>query len=406
MAEISFVPSNRGGRLLVLHGYMLSLNYNKNGKTYWKCKKEPNCHVTAITDGDQLLQNRGQHQHQAEASLPRMMNLQHHAKEVARQQPHLPMKRVYAETYGNINVADEREIDHLPSMNAIKSSLYRSRAKRLPGVPHTRAEVNLEGEWTQTIDGRDYVLANDGIDDRLIIFGTMQNLRLLCHAATIFMDGTFKMAPEMFCQVYSIHIWHLEIMIPVAIGLLPSKTQETYSRMFRLLMGAANRYGMQFQPQTICIDFEIAVIKSIHEIFPYSRIRGCLFHFSQALWRKLQNLGLTLRYAEDENFNRLVRRAAALPLVPPHQVHDVWLAAMNEVNDEVAQPFIDYVTTTWVDDMEARFPIELWTQFDNIDGIRTNNHLEGWHSSINKLLSRPHPNIYALIEIFKAEQRR
>ena len=45
-------------------------------------------------------------------------------------------------------------------------------------MPHTCAEVGLTGEWTQTLDGRDFVLANDGVDDRLIIFGTVKNLRL------------------------------------------------------------------------------------------------------------------------------------------------------------------------------------------------------------------------------------
>ena len=71
---------------------------------------------------------------------------------------------------------------------------------------------------------------------------------------------------------------------------------------------AAMRYGMQIQPHTVRIDFESAMIAAVQEVLNNARIRGCLFHFSQALWRKdLQ---------EDQAFNRLVRRAAALPLVP------------------------------------------------------------------------------------------
>ena len=65
----------------------------------------------------------------------------------------------------------------------------------------------------------------------------------------------------------------------------------------------------------------------------------------------------------------MVRRAAALPLVPPHQVDDVWMMAMNEVDDEAAERFKDYVTTTWIDNMTARFPMELWTLYDNFDEI-------------------------------------
>ena len=102
----------------------------------------------------------------------------------------------------------------------------------------------------------------------------------------------------------------------------------------------------------------------------------------------------------------MVRRAAVLPLVQPHQVDSVWMMAMNEVDDEAAQRFRDYVTTSWIDNMTARFPMELWTQYDNTDGIRTNNHLEGWHCSINRLLHRPHPNVFALIEIIRPIETR
>ena len=148
------------------------------------------------------------------------------------------------------------------------------------------------------------------------------------------------------------------------------------------------------------------MIAAVQEVLNNARIRGSLFHFSQALWRKVQDLGLPILYKEDQAFNRLVRRAAALPLVPLNQVHHVWMMALNEVADEEVDRFKDYVTTTWVDDIDARFPIELWSQYDNIAGIRTNNHLEGWHSKIDYAISRSHSNIFALIELLIEEQRR
>ena len=101
-----------------------------------------------------------------------MQVLKHHAKVVARDQSHRPMKRVFVETFANVNFEDERQVDHLPTLKAMRNCLYRSRAKLLPSIPHTRAEVELAGEWTQTLDGRDFALPNDNIDDRLLIFGT------------------------------------------------------------------------------------------------------------------------------------------------------------------------------------------------------------------------------------------
>ena len=35
---------------------------------------------------------------------------------------------------------------------------------------------------------------------------------------------------------------------------------------------------------------------------------------------------------------------------------------------------------------------------------RTNNNVEGWHSRIKKIISKPHPNIFAWIEFIQREE--
>ena len=185
------------------------------------------------------------------------------------------MKRISNEVFRNVDLDDECNIDHhLPNLKNTKNSLCLSRAARLPRIPHSRVEVLLEGEWRRTIDGRDFILANDGEDDRLITFGTVHNLRLLCQSDTIYMDGTFKTTLEMFSQVYSIHVCYLGTMLPMTIALLPAKTQEAYSRFLRLVSEAVMRYGMQFQPYMVCIEFESAMIAAVQEVLNNARIRG------------------------------------------------------------------------------------------------------------------------------------
>ncbi|XP_048240880.1 uncharacterized protein LOC125374129 [Haliotis rufescens] len=107
-------------------------------------------------------------------------------------------------------------------------------------------------------------------------------------------------------------------------------------------------------------------------------------------------------YKEDEEVKKLVRRAAALPLVPRDKVDDVWLDA---IADSPAGPkvtaFMDYVTTSWV--QEGAFMPEIWNHFEN-QGHRTNNHLEGWHNKIKKLAKKCHPNIYEVVKLFQRER--
>ena len=48
-------------------------------------------------------------------------------------------------------------------------------------------------------------------------------------------------------------------------------------------------------------------------------------------------------------------------------------------------------------------PTPQWNEC-SLDGLCTNNNAEGWHTKIRKLAGKAHPNIYEVVEFFKAEQ--
>ena len=59
-----------------------------------------------------------------------------------------------------------------------------------------------------------------------------------------------------------------------------------------------------------------------------------------------------------------------------------------------------YFKTTWFDGM---FPVCMWNVYA-LEGPRTNNHAEGWHSKVQKLAGKAHPNIYEAVTLFQSEQ--
>ncbi|XP_071108948.1 uncharacterized protein [Haliotis cracherodii] len=114
-------------------------------------------------------------------------------------------------------------------------------------------------------------------------------------------------------------------MHPLVYFLLPNKSPETYTTAFRLLKTETERLHLNLQPHNLQIDFEKAFANAALAVFDIIQIRGCYFHFSQALWRRVQHPGLVSRYKDDADFRKLVERAKALPLVPLHQIDNVWL---------------------------------------------------------------------------------
>ena len=53
-------------------------------------------------------------------------------------------------------------------------------------------------------------------------------------------------------------------------------------------------------PGEVMTDDELALVQSLSLAFPGAALRGCHFHFTQCLWRKVQKLGLAEDYREKD----------------------------------------------------------------------------------------------------------
>lgn len=110
--------------------------------------------------------------------------------------------------------ADAPTVAALPGIK----NLRRTAARYLDngGIAHTPASVHeivLNEANTTTARGDEFLLFDSAKDEvpapdeskRLIVFGTRGNLKILTMCDTIAMDGTFKIAPPLFKQLFTIH---------------------------------------------------------------------------------------------------------------------------------------------------------------------------------------------------------
>ena len=123
-------------------------------------------------------------------------------------------------------------------------------------------------------------------DDRILIFASNEQLNVLQSAHHFMSDGTFKVVPEIFYQLYIIHAIYRDHVLPVIYALLRRKNVDTYRRLFNEILKVAP----QWAPQSIMIDFEKACISAYEGVFPNILLSGCYFHLKQNLHRKLQVL--------------------------------------------------------------------------------------------------------------------
>ena len=126
-------------------------------------------------------------------------------------------------------------------------------------------------------------------------------------------DGTFHSAPKLFYQHYIIHgLYQDERHVPCVysflkgkifktlffikiidfIILFKGKTTEIYSNFISCLQDEAESLNFTLAPTLIMVDFEQAAIKCFKRAFPGARIKGCFFHFTKAIYKKVIEIGL------------------------------------------------------------------------------------------------------------------
>ena len=108
-------------------------------------------------------------------------------------------------------------------------------------------------------------------------------------------DGTFKVVPSIFFQLYSFHFNFACGINPAGLYcLLTNKTAATYGRV----LAEIHNLVPLASPKTILIDFEKAVMNVLSASYPSARVTGCYFHLCQSVVRKVNELGLKVDYCK------------------------------------------------------------------------------------------------------------
>ncbi|CAF4602868.1 unnamed protein product, partial [Rotaria socialis] len=118
----------------------------------------------------------------------------------------------------------------------------------------------LPGKLRKTYRDEDFILHED---KKLIIFTTKTNLSILKQNKHWFVDGMFKVCPDDYYQLFTLHAMMTNAIIPLVYGLLIGKSNGDYNQFFEKLFEQDN-----FQPESIMTDFESGTIKSVKGTLP------------------------------------------------------------------------------------------------------------------------------------------
>ncbi len=97
---------------------------------------------------------------------------------------------------------------------------------------------------------------------------------------------------------------------------------------------------------------------------------GCYFHHTQSIYKKINSLGLSNLYKNDEKVGSTARKLVSLTLSPIDKVKLALECLYNDHPDSL-DPLFDYYESFWMGSLS----LELWNVSNLI--IKTNNTAEG-----------------------------
>ncbi|XP_053390676.1 uncharacterized protein LOC123565429 [Mercenaria mercenaria] len=357
--------------LLESTGFSYTQKRQRGNIVYWWCSqrtKTRRCPATVIQRDDNFRGGLHRHDHPADLGLRHKTLLTKKVKTDAKQQPFVSAKAVVEDAYKDLRAEDF----NLPDEGLLVRRANRHRQKTRPPEPR-REDFQLVEEALP--DG--YLCCDLTVDGaRHIIFATNTQLDVLQKAKRWYVDGTFKVlrSRDTFEQLYSIHAFLKNDegetkQVPLVFIFMSRKRKKDYKKVFKKVKALTTPNKVE----GFVLDFEAAAWSAIRRVFPDVKISGCAYHWSRAVWRKVQNLGLTGAYMQDEGTHWFIRKILALPLIPAEHAAPAFEHIQRKGTPPL-QPLLEYVQSTW---FNGFWSPEEWSVYGQ--SIRTNNDCEGWH---------------------------
>ena len=271
-----------------------------------------------------------------------------------------------------------------------ESIMYRARRETQPKIPKSALEFSTIIEdcpnFGQFCKGT--VVIGDQCS---VIF--IQIHEYLSNVTNVFFDGTFKKCPKQYLQLWTLFVEFGRYVLPAFHCLLTCKSEDIYTATLLRI----KQLAPQLSPSSAMSDWEPAARNAIKTAYPSISLYGCWFHHNQAVWKKINKLGLVLEYHANNNFKHFLKSVMTLPMLPSEDI----------------TPTFDFLSSTFVSfTLNENIQIEKFKRYYKQQWLTrigpsqlsvftskstTNNGAESYHAKIGNIFKCNHPNIWVFL---------
>ena len=222
MSSIEFVQTSKSKTILVVDGYEYYKKRENNLTTAWNCAQYEtlSCRTSAITSGEQLISIRGNQNHDICLGKVGAIKVSKKIKDLSE----VSVKDAVSVASALLEVTDQYATQlTLPS----GASLFKVSQQ----VRQKKDLIHLLDPASRNFDVPEefhFLVHDTGKEDheRMMVFGGNEMTIYLQSSPSWLADGTFKLSPKMFHQLYTVHMQGPGTAPACVYGFLPNKTKQ------------------------------------------------------------------------------------------------------------------------------------------------------------------------------------
>ncbi|KAG0437398.1 hypothetical protein DMUE_3713 [Dictyocoela muelleri] len=400
MQNINYIKSQRGELLLVYENFIYNkCRLTKRGQG-WRCVSRPCMGRVFMKDGVIMIGEL--HTHADDLDKIMLLKIKSLLYESAE-------KTDMSFENSLLDATQKYSIETIGSICNIYSLRDEfTKIRRRKDFPGTKNDDDILHIYKLTYENELFIQhdCRKNSDDRIIMFYTHYNVEVMRRSNVFLVDGTFKAATNNFTQLFVIHVMYFDKRLPMVYVLTKSKTIETYKKIFSHL-----KVKEKIEIPHLISDYEIAIINSFKSIYNFSKVSGCLFHFGQIMWRKIQKNGYTNDYKSNNDFRRFINYLLLLSYVPPEKVPYYFNIISTKFSNDIRNhELLDYFKNNFIENQKNQNNknISFWSVYDRcLSRIPTTTcSLEAWHRFLNSKIGKGPSTLGKLVNILKNEERK
>ena len=264
-------------------------------------------------------------------------------------------------------------------------------------------DLNIAG-FEPNIFLSDVIATRKGESRRHFLFATAKQLDILRRCKNIKMDATFKICKDPHKQLLTIHSTVRNYLhpegktVPLFYALMSGKRAIDYVEVLKELKKFLQQDGHDIMFEDVLMDYEKAMWNAIENVFgAHVKKRGCWFHYTQAIFRRVSELKLTKDYYKKDRIYKMVRRFMTLALMDEGSIPVLFEHYKECYRIETAQSaavtdLFAYMEKQWISG--KKFHPDQWCCYKR--KTRTNNAVENWNGKIWKRAGERTLHIYQL----------